>query len=669
MSLEDIFSSFLGDEPAGAPIELSEPADFYGGQRTTKKTANGRVLDVSDLDVNDIPQILQDRMRDYVLEDDPGYMLLVRATPGSGKSWSGVKLAYWAAGKTRKKIFYAAPRHPLYGDLIEAASEQNLDPTKMYEWLPRQDGLGKVTTCIHSPIIGEWMRRGYNGINFCQMICGQQYMKTECGYHAQKKRKEPFIFGQHQNVTVGHMLSAKFHCLIGDEFPLSAFLDKRLITVPNLMRNDLNKLPQAVPLVRMIQDMIYLCGLGRKVRGDEMIRYLTPQGIEAAMQSYQHPYVQLLFMSPGLDPLNPAASVENTPYSYLDTFFAMAKREVAAFVAKRDYPNRLSLAPDGLTMLCRKHYADSLPSHIIWFDGTGRKDIYESMFEREVEEIYLSPPLQGEIIQITDRVNSKSGMVEEGKPTKQALQAKDLVKAITDQHSGRVAVITYKDIADLYSEVQGRGDLEITHFFGNRGGNALQGVEALIVIGTPMISPEGIVEAAKMLYYDRDEPFDTAWILDDRDFIFSDEEGEGRAQPIGTFRDPALNAILWQFREAEIVQSAHRGRPLRHPISIYLLSSLPVDELPPTKILTMREIMQAPEGVNIFEWKRIVEAADGLLAEGKLVTASGLGDKLEVSHSTALDYMRKLVKTGEWEVAILRTNTGRQQQAVSRRTA
>ena len=59
------------------------------------------------------------------------------------------------------------------------------------------------------------------------------------------------------------------------------------------------------------------------------------------------------------------------------------------------------------------------------------------------------------------------------------------------------------------------------------------------------------------------------------------------------FADERLNLIMRTYREDEMVQAAHRIRPLLNPEEkeIFLISNLPIKELPPQELLTLDDLI------------------------------------------------------------------------------
>jgi len=136
----------------------------------------------------------------------------------------------------------------------------------------------------------------------------------------------------------------------------------------------------------------------------------------------------------------------------------------------------------------------------------------------------------------------------------------------------------------------------------------------------------------------------------------------------GYWADPDLAALLWSYREAEIIQAAHRARPINHPVDIWLLTNIPIWELPPDELLTMREILAAPEGVNVFEWDKFVIAVAELCRDFGMATKEAIMEVAQLSGPTASKYMDLLEAGGGWERAIVPSQgPGRPARAISQR--
>ena len=92
--------------------------------------------------------------------------------------------------------------------------------------------------------------------------------------------------------------------------------------------------------------------------------------------------------------------------------------------------------------------------------------------------------------------------------------------------------------------------------------------------------------------------------------------GRGRAYPAGGFwDDPDLQALLWSYRDAELIQAVHRCRPVLREVDIWLLSNLPLPELPPAELLSLHELLGAPANTQPHKWNATMQAFERLAQE------------------------------------------------------
>lgn len=167
----------------------------------------------------------------------------------------------------------------------------------------------------------------------------------------------------------------------------------------------------------------------------------------------------------------------------------------------------------------------------------------------------------------------------------------------------------------------------------------------LIVAGTPMPPAVQIEKSARCLWPERMRPFDKTFITVERPYQFSGEEGEGYSYPVSQFADSDLNTLLEQYREFEIVQAAHRSRMLFRETDVWLLTNIPIDQLPPYRLLTLRELFDAPLGVDVFKWQQVVKFMIGK----DTVTVPDLMDGIGINREAAKKYMAIFVSEYGWE--------------------
>lgn len=647
----------MADNPLVAFIEkLRDKSPKYDWQPTSEPPdLSERVLRPCDPPI--LPQpagtldearaLIKQAILNYLENPVPDHMLLIRALPGTGKTTAAVSVVDDLA-EMGYRVGYAGPRHDFFQDVIAKSGR----PEQWYEWLPRQAEdveKGKLQTCIYQEQINEWLQRGYEAMDFCSGVCGWDYVNKACPYHAQKGRMERVIYIQHQHVTLGHPLS--FDVLIGDENPAGAFAHEWRIPAKWVCPPGMDA---TQPLTEMLHLLSAICqATPRPVQGDELLEALGgAQAVLSACKLYEIP-IDLLASGD----IHRAEEAGSTPYFHLPALVALLAREAAQNGAG---PQRIIASDGHLTLLLRrKPNAEKLPAHIIWLDATGKPEIYKQLFGRRVETVDAQPAIHGKIYQVIDRTNSKQQIQPNQKErarrkltgdTEQAIQARKLIETIIGQHGyERPSLITFKDFDSSALDVK-RG-----HFYAARGTNEHENADAVFILGAPQADIYGLIKLAKMIYFERETSFNPVWCVREQIYAHIAEDGLGRSYPVsGFWQDPDLQVILEMIREDEIVQAAHRGRPVNHPTDIWLLTNIPIWSLPPDELLTMRGIMDAPEGVNIWKWNRVQR----LLDERDQITISDLV-ALGLHYETANEYF-ELIPTlfPEWEKTLVKTSHG-----------
>lgn len=570
---------------------------------------------------------------DYLDIADPSHILLIKTLPGTGKTTAAVMVIDELV-KAGKRIEYAGPRHDLYKDVLSKSSR----PDQWYEWLPRQtedEDTGKIQTCLHTDAINQWMQKGYKGIDFCSGVCGWEYIKNGCVYHAQKRRMEKAIYTQHQHVTLGHPLV--FDALIGDESPITAFTHEWRIPARFILP------PGMDPLEPITEILSYLGTIAsqteKSIEGPQLLDLLGgAEGIHTACNLFQIPLNEL---AAAMSIHNPE-EVRNKPYFHLFDLIPLLKRESDLAMKGISYPHRIILSPGFLILLLRrKPDWRRLPSHVIWLDATGKEKIYRSLFGRDIQVVDARPRLQGKVYQVVDRANGKTALLgKENSPSNKASQAKQLIDAIISSRGYiNPSIITFKGLVDIFD------DQRMGHFYAARGTNDHEDADSIFILGSPQPNIYDVVRLAKMIFFERDQSFHVHWCMQERVYPYIHPDGQGRSYPIsGFWNDPDLQVILEALREDEILQAAHRGRPVNHPVDIWLLTNIPLDELPPDELLTMREVLGAPLGVNIFLWEQVLRLAE---TKNEIFLSDLIG--LGISKNTAAKYLDALISQG-WEL-------------------
>lgn len=589
------------------------------------------------LSLDEARALIRTEIDDYLALEAPAHMLLIRAVPGVGKTTAAVETAEACAAKGWR-VAYSGPRHDFFTDVTAIARR----PELWYEWLPRHEGDGNMPkTCDWTPQINQWLMKGYEGIDFCARVCGWDYINETCRWHKQKTRPEPIIFIQHQHVASGHPLD--FRVLIGDENPLQAFLRRWDIPAGQVLPHGVD---YTEPLYEVLLKLSGLCN-GELTSGPELMDALGgAQEVLEACETFTMPADALAQAD-----IHSAWEAERADYFHLPQLVPLLAREARAAADDRLYPPRIIAGKGDLTLLLRRQPANRWPPHVIWLDATGNEHIYAELFGRQVKVVDAAPKLAGSVTVVTDRTNGKGDFKSD--------QAAALVrKVVADGGFEHPAVVTFQG-----AEAEIAGEWTSAHFYGARGTNRLERADALFVVGAPMPAQPVIQTMAAMLYFNRMMRFGQNWTSQYVAYQYTGPDGLGREYPAGGWwADPDLQALLWQLREAEILQAVHRARPVHRVVPIYLLSNLPVPELPVARLVTAAELLGAPMGVNSWDWQRFIEWVNGR----GTVTANEIQIGLGVAINTAIKYRDALAQQPGWELAAHRTSRGQMSKAASR---
>lgn len=600
-------------------------------------------------DLDEARERMRSGIRAYLDIAMPEHMLLIKSSPGSGKTTAAATVIDEILHRPGR-IAYAGPRHDFFQDVVA----KTLYPAEWYEWQARQAAgdRGQPQTCNYPLQMAEWLQKGYSAMDFCSGVCGWNYVNDGCEYHAQRRRPERVIYVQHQHVALGHPLD--FTVLFGDESPLAAFTNEwripaRWILPPGMADDE--------PIKEILAQLAIAAGQGdQTLSGPALLDYLGgPDYVIEACELADLPADEIQAATS----IRFADQVEDKPYFHLFDLVPLLLREAQLAAGGQDYPHRIILSTGHLTLLLR-HKPHDLPPHVIWMDATGREAIYEQVFGRPVQVIDARPRMHGRVFQVVDRANGKTALVKGGKRTAKANQAEDLIRRIISSRDyQRPTVIGFKDFVDD-TDLE---DVRTGHFYAARGTNEHEDADAVFILGAPQSNIYDVVKMAKMIYFERDQAFHVTWRTEEKAYRYVDpDDGLGRTYPVsGFWNDPDLQAVLETIREDEIVQAAHRGRPVNHPVDIWLLTNVPIDSLPPDELLTMQAVLGAPDGVDIFKWAEV----QSLMAEKDEIVISDL-TALGMHYETASKYLDLIAEQPGWEKAAKKSRRGKPAKVASR---
>lgn len=306
------------------------------------------------------------------------------------------------------------------------------------------------------------------------------------------------------------------------------------------------------------------------------------------------------------------ASEGEIPLNFLLDLVTVLYDEFQKYKQNKDYNSRLALSETPLKrsylrMNLRKHLAIS-NCRLILLDAFGDAELLSKLTGREIEAWTIPMAIDAEVIQIVDgyygitTMWKKKAKSEGGGIPKKTLEKRLIpaAKNIASQDPEGTLIITWKLIHQHIGKLQKEGKFDnrvvVDHFGNVRGSGEYEHKRQVIIIGAPSIQVEDLLQIANCIWHDDPEPLSDTMIKDGnwRPYQYREEEtGNGYAVEVREFKDKRLNLLLKTYREYEIVQAAHRIRPLLYPgeRKIWLLTNLPIDELPPTKVTDLNEII------------------------------------------------------------------------------
>ncbi|MHC4643547.1 MAG: hypothetical protein ACYS32_18040, partial [Planctomycetota bacterium] len=225
---------------------------------------------------------------------------------------------------------------------------------------------------------------------------------------------------------------------------------------------------------------------------------------------------------------------------------------------------------------------------IIILDATGKKQLYEKLFDREVIEYAPQVKLENEIIQVYSSSNSKRSLSNPRHFQRYVEAVKKLV--IQEPYTLVMSKEIYKNlIAAQLASISPHA--KVAHFYGIRGSNEFQDFNQVIIFGTPQLREDELKKHASMLHYDEPRAIDTSIEYQYRPYLALAQNARAPAQRVRTFRDPLLQAIFETSREDEIIQAVNRIR-IVHDFKkrVIVLSNIPLPGLPITELLELQDL-------------------------------------------------------------------------------
>lgn len=292
----------------------------------------------------------------------------------------------------------------------------------------------------------------------------------------------------------------------------------------------------------------------------------------------------------------------DVPLNFCTDLLSALNREFQLYQKGVAYNSALVFTVKGKTPIVRLNLRKEIfvPQEVplILLDAQGNADLLSRLLRRKVETWLASISSDTEITQIVDGTfgitslwNSKKN---EPKSSLRRLLNK-VVLPIVKRAPKDTLIVTWRKVADYLRKLQDEGNLSravgIEHYGNIEGSNEHEHRRTVILLGTPQVSPDELEEMAHALFQNDETPISMETEQQWEGYNYRDCNGKGYEVKTRRYLDERVELLSRLFKEDEIVQAAHRVRPLLHQgREVYLLTNQPIEELPPTRLTTIDEL-------------------------------------------------------------------------------
>ena len=290
------------------------------------------------------------------------------------------------------------------------------------------------------------------------------------------------------------------------------------------------------------------------------------------------------------------------PLNFGADLLEVLRREFKRYKQGEEYNSALVITPFEkepvirLNLRREMHVPPEVP--IILLDGSGDATLLSKLLHRQIREWKAPTQLkETRLIQVVDGNYGVSSLwnkkADQPKSSFTRLWEK-IVFPLIDKHSKELVIITWKCVADHLRKRQQKGELPselaIEHYGNTEGSNAYENRRVEILLGTPNCHPDDLCEMVNALFI-AEEPIDMTRVEQWREYNYVDCDGNGYEAKVDVYADERVEMLAKIHKEYEIVQAAHRCRPMLHSgRTIYLLTRQPIDDLPPTRLTTVEQL-------------------------------------------------------------------------------
>lgn len=518
-------------------------------------------------------QRIYDEIMAYATGEDER-VLLLRVPPGVGKSYQATRALQDLVDGDGWRAMYTAARKNFWGD--DLTRFPIFQPDKWWNWLaisPGNEERGEPMTCRVSEAMGEWLRRGYPGIELCKQLCIADGWIHNCEYRKQAKRCEPCIFARHNHLSFGVSFK-EMSLAVVDELPLNAFLYKQFIPTNCIVPDG-----SAGPVTELFEWLKYLAESKQWVKSKSLLDLIGETLGDVYAQVEVDPNAL-----PEIPLISGPEEITSLPFNYWMELLCALELEYEVWRGGwNDWVPRVKVRPGGLELLRRREVWEHLPNKVVMLDATGDPNIAQAIFERPVKLVECSVEMKGRIFQVVGRQNGISQVWDKKTqgPSRQGRDMLESVKLIRDEMGYKdIGIITFLKLEPTFEQEFGFGN--VLHYYGQRGTNLFEGKEAVFLCGAPNWPLTGIANTAAMLFKDRMDSFikdkEGQWVYPWRSAACEYRVKDGRRAwrwHRGFWKDHELKTVMDASRVSELVQAAHRGRPILYSCDIWVLTSIP----------------------------------------------------------------------------------------------
>lgn len=590
--LESLIAELKASKAAWGERTLSAPIDPDAArpQRhrlvwkpTTSKTARQQETKT----INEIQAELPRLMMDYANERKPNRWLIVKPPPGAGKTYASITVAQ----AFKYRVLFAMPTHKHFETL---ENFPHFDRSLWYKWLATSATNPEQTDeamCKETAVTQRLFAKGWGKSLACDGICS--LYKHACPYLLQSLVTEKIIAGTWEHITTGlNLNNRKISLAIIDENPTRAILAPKTYTAADLPTGGAGALADVLTAVHT------LVSSGGTFSGKTLMTMLRQSltdldKIIDADAAMEHDFtVAAPHISNEQDAINAPANIA-------PVLVPILYNEYQASLQLERWLERIFIADGTLTVYTRNDVWKHLPENVIITDATASPDYYRMLFPEVEFEVY-EPQVKrmGRIIQCTANYNGHSTI-----ETSTELWQDMVDDIVLNNPNDRVGVVSFKKVAQNFVAVLGASD--VLYYGNQRGSNALEDCDIVIMIGTPSPPDFAIMNTARMLNSERIEPFSTTQLENgffvpvrsemERPYNYEENGRQPHRVVSGLWHDTDLKTVMENGRENEMVQALHRARIIRHDATVIILSSVPLSERLDEIHDRLEELFNSPE--------------------------------------------------------------------------